>query len=59
VKVLNLPDSGKDIGNGKGVHCEVESEGSRMANLWPDEQKLYQATSRSKAAYQITGTATL
>ena len=24
---------------GKGVHREVESEGSRMANLWSDEQK--------------------
>ncbi|MDF2903288.1 MAG: hypothetical protein K0S25_926 [Bacillus sp. (in: firmicutes)] len=33
------PDSGKHIANDKGVHREVESEGSRMANLWSDEQK--------------------
>ena len=30
VQVPNLPGSGKDIAEGKGVHCEVESEGSRM-----------------------------
>ena len=30
VKVPNPPGSGKDIAEGKGVHCEVESEGSRM-----------------------------
>ena len=28
VKVLNPPGSGKDIAEGKGVHREVESEGS-------------------------------
>ena len=47
VKVPNSPGSGKDIAEGKGVHREVESEGSRMwgkiltswANLWSDEQK--------------------
>ena len=33
------PDSGKHIAYDKGVHREVESEGSRMANLWSDEQK--------------------
>ena len=26
VKVPNPPGSGKDIAEGKGVHCEVESE---------------------------------
>ena len=49
VKVPNPPGSGKDIAEGKGVHREVESEGSRMwgkiltswANLWSDEQKLH------------------
>ena len=33
------PDSGKHIVNDKGVHREVESEGSRMTNLWPDGKK--------------------
>ena len=33
------PDSGKHIANDKGVYREMESEGSRMANLWPDGQK--------------------
>ena len=33
------PDSGKHTANDKGVHREVESEGSRMANLWSDQQK--------------------
>ena len=28
VKVLNPPGSGKDIAEGKGVHREMESEGS-------------------------------
>lgn len=39
VKVPNLPGSGKDIANGKGVVGDNKSEGSRMANLWSDEQK--------------------
>ena len=30
VKVPNPPGSGKDIAEGKGVHREVESEGSWM-----------------------------
>ena len=30
VRVPNPPGSGKDIAEGKGVHREVESEGSRM-----------------------------
>ena len=30
VEVPNPPGSGKDIAEGKGVHREVESEGSRM-----------------------------
>ena len=30
VKVPNPPGSGKDIAEGKGAHCEVGSEGSRM-----------------------------
>ena len=30
VQVLNPPGSGKDIAESKGVHREVESEGSRM-----------------------------
>ena len=29
-EVPNPPGSGKDIAEGKGVHREVESEGSRM-----------------------------
>ena len=39
VPTLIRPSSGKDISNDKGVHREVEFEGSRMANLWSDEQK--------------------
>ena len=39
MKVPNLPGSGKDIANGKGVVGDNKSEGSRMANLWSDEQK--------------------
>ena len=30
VQVRNPPGSGKDIAEGKGVHREVESEGSRI-----------------------------
>ena len=30
VQVLNPPGSGKDIAESKGVHREMESEGSRM-----------------------------
>jgi hypothetical protein len=30
LQVPNSPGSGKDIAEGKGVHREVESEGSRM-----------------------------
>ena len=30
VQVPNPPGSGKDVAEGKGVHREVESEGSRM-----------------------------
>ena len=30
VQVSNPPGSGKDIAEGKGVHREVESEGSRI-----------------------------
>lgn len=29
----------KDMANGKGVVSNCESEGSRKANLWSDEQK--------------------
>lgn len=47
MKVWNPSSSGKDIVEGKGVHREVESEGSRISgkiltrreNLWSDEQK--------------------
>ena len=49
---LIRPSSGKDTANDKGVHREVESEGSRMANLWSDEQKSHQATVKDKAARQ-------
>ena len=33
MKVPNPPGSGKDIAEGKGVHREVESEGSRTAEV--------------------------
>lgn len=52
MKVPNPPGSGKDIAEGKGVHREVESEGSRMANLWSDEQKSHQAIVKDKVATQ-------
>ena len=51
-KSLVGPSSGKDIANDKGVHCEMESEGSRKANLWSDEQKSHQATVKDKVAIQ-------
>ncbi len=35
------PDSGKHIAYDKGVHREVEAEGSWMANLWSDGQKAH------------------
>ena len=34
VQVPNPPGSGKDIAEGKGVHREVESEGSRMWGIY-------------------------
>ena len=34
VKVPNPPGSGKDIAEGKGVHREVESEGSWMSGTY-------------------------
>ena len=37
VKVSNPPGSGKDIVEGKGVHREVESEGSRMLRMRSSE----------------------
>ena len=51
-KSLIHPSSGKDTFNDKGVHREMESEGSRMANLWSDEQKSHQATVKDKVAAQ-------
>ena len=46
VQVPDPPGSGKDIAEGKGVHREMESEGSQMweptnprANLWSDRQE--------------------
>ena len=33
-KSPNPPGSGKDIAEGKGVHREVESEGSRMWGIY-------------------------
>ena len=51
-KSLIRPSSGKDTANDKGVHREVESEGSRMANLWSDVQKSHQATAKDKVAKQ-------
>ena len=49
-KFLIRPSSGKDTAKDKGVHREVESEGSRMANLWSDEQKSHQAIVKDKVA---------
>ena len=51
-KFLIRPSSGKDTAKDKGVHREVESEGSRMANLWSDEQKSHQAMVKDKVAKQ-------
>ena len=44
--------SGKDTAKDKGVHREVESEESRMENLWSDEQKSHQAIVKDKVAIQ-------
>ena len=51
-KSLIRPSSGKDTANDKGVHREVESEGSRMANLWSDEQKSHEVIVKDKVAQQ-------
>ena len=40
VKVPNPPGSGKDIVEGKGVHREVESEGSRRQTVGPMNKNL-------------------
>jgi len=53
VKVPNPPGSGKGIANGKGVAGDCESEGSRMANLWSDEQKSYKVINGGKTAIQV------
>ena len=53
LKSLVCPSSGKDIAKGKGVVGDCESEGSRIANLWSDEQKSYQAMIKDKAAEQV------
>ncbi len=34
VEVRSPLGSGKDIADGKGVHCEAESEGSRMSGRY-------------------------
>ena len=52
LKSLVCPSSGKDIANDKGVVGDCESTGSRMANLWSEEQKSHQATVKDKAAKQ-------
>ena len=52
VKVPSLPGSGKDIAKDKGVVGDGESEGSRMANLWSDEQKSHKAIVKDKVAVQ-------
>ena len=52
-KSLIRPSSGKDTANDKGVHREVESEGSWMANLWSEEQKPHEAIVKDKAAKQV------
>ena len=49
---MKVPNSGKDTANDKGVHREVESEGSRMANFWSDEQKSHEAIVKDKVAQQ-------
>ena len=41
-KSLNHPDSGKVIANGKGVHREVESEGSRRQTSGLTDRNLIQ-----------------
>ncbi|BFL14618.1 hypothetical protein K190097F3_01190 [Enterocloster clostridioformis] len=59
MEVRKPSGSGKDIAKGKGVHREVESEGSRMwehtnpwANRWSDGQKLHKAIHEDKTAAQ-------
>ena len=48
-KSLIRPSSGKDTDEDKGVHREVESEGSRMANLCSDGQKSVQVVVPKKS----------
>jgi len=54
LKSLTRPSSGKRIANDKGLLGDEESEGSRMANLWSDEQKSHKRhTFVGKIATQI------
>ena len=60
MQVLNPPSSGKDTAEGKGVHRELESEGSwllehinQWANLLSDGQESHQAMHEGKVARQV------
>ena len=59
MKVPNPPGSGKDIAEGKGVHREVESEGSRMwgTNCPTGKPPAIDNTADGKAAPYIHGEA--
>ncbi|WP_159446776.1 hypothetical protein [Anaerovibrio lipolyticus] len=50
MKVRNLPGSGKDIANGKGVHREAESEGSRRQISGLTNRNRIKATIEDKVA---------
>ena len=53
MKVRNLPGSGKDIANGKGVRREAESEGSRRQTSGLTDRNRIEATTGDKAAIQV------
>ena len=55
MKVPNLPDSGKDIAKGKGVHREVESEGSRMFEKDLSDGQISGLTNRNRIKVMYEG----
>ena len=57
MKVPNPPDSGKDTAEGKGVHREVESEGSRMFERDLSDGQISGLTNRNRIQVMHEGKA--
>ena len=52
MKVPSAGGSTKHIAEGKGVHCEVESEGSRRQTTGPTDRNRIRHSRVDKSAYQ-------